>query len=111
MTPLALLEPVKVGGVTIERSTLHNQDEIDRKDVRAGDWVVVQRAGDVIPKVVSVIRERRTGKEKLFRIPSFCPLCESKGYKGRGHTQMYGWVVMQLLRSKNLSVILFLKEE
>ena len=78
MTPLALLEPVKVGGVTIERSTLHNQDEIDRKDVRAGDWVVIQRAGDVIPKVVSVIKERRTGKEKPFRIPALCPLCGSK---------------------------------
>lgn len=78
VTPLAFLEPVKVGGVTIERSTLHNQDEIDRKDVRAGDWVVIQRAGDVIPKVVSVIKERRTGKEKPFHMPLTCPLCESK---------------------------------
>ncbi|MEE8423211.1 MAG: NAD-dependent DNA ligase LigA [Thermodesulfobacteriota bacterium] len=77
VTPLALLEPVKVGGVMIERSTLHNQDEIDRKDVRAGDWVVIQRAGDVIPKVVSVIKERRSGNEKPFRIPSTCPLCGS----------------------------------
>ena len=78
LTPVAIMEPVEVGGVTIERATLHNQDEIDRKDVRVGDTVVVARAGDVIPEVVMVIKEKRTGKEKTFKIPEKCPLCNSK---------------------------------
>ena len=72
------MEPVEIGGVTIERATLHNQDEIDRKDVRVGDTVVVQRAGDVIPEVVMVMKEKRTGKEKPFKTPEKCPLCGSK---------------------------------
>ncbi len=78
LTPVALLEPVEVGGVVIERATLHNQDEIDRKDVRIGDRVVVARAGDVIPEVVSVIRDRRTGGEKRFTMPNRCPECGSR---------------------------------
>ena len=77
LTPVAIMEPVIVGGVTIERATLHNQDEIDRKDVRVDDTVIVQRAGDVIPEVVMVIKEKRTGKEKVFKIPERCPLCSS----------------------------------
>jgi len=77
LTPVAVLEPVEVGGVTVERATLHNQDEVDRKDVRVGDTVVVQRAGDVIPEVVMVIKEKRTGSEKPFRLPEKCPLCGS----------------------------------
>ncbi|MFQ5901483.1 MAG: NAD-dependent DNA ligase LigA [Thermodesulfobacteriota bacterium] len=77
VTPLALLEPVRLGGVTIERCTLHNQDEIDRKDIKIGDCVVIQRAGDVIPKIVTVIKERRTGKETPFCTPDLCPLCNS----------------------------------
>ncbi|MBI5328619.1 MAG: NAD-dependent DNA ligase LigA [Deltaproteobacteria bacterium] len=77
LTPVAIMEPVEVGGVTIERATLHNQDEIDRKDVKVGDTVVVQRAGDVIPEVVMVIKEKRTGKEKPYRIPEKCPLCNA----------------------------------
>ena len=77
LTPVAILEPVEVGGVTVERATLHNQDEVDRKDVRVGDTVVVQRAGDVIPEVVMVIKEKRTGSEKPFRLPEKCPLCGS----------------------------------
>ncbi|RMF69226.1 MAG: NAD-dependent DNA ligase LigA [Calditrichaeota bacterium] len=75
ITPVALMRPVKIAGVEISRATLHNQDEIDRKDVRIGDWVVVQRAGDVIPEVVKVIESKRTGKEKKFRIPEKCPVC------------------------------------
>ena len=78
LTPVAIMEPVEVGGVTVERATLHNQDERDRKDVRVGDTVVVARAGDVIPEVVMVIKEKRTGQEKTFKIPEKCPLCNSK---------------------------------
>lgn len=72
LTPVAILKPVKVGGVVVSRATLHNQDEIDRKDVRIGDTVFIQRAGDVIPEVVAVVKEKRTGKEKRFSIPGWC---------------------------------------
>lgn len=75
ITPVAHLTPVQIGGVTVSHATLHNQDEIDRKDIRIGDWVVVQRAGDVIPQVVKVITERRTGNEKRYSIPANCPVC------------------------------------
>ncbi len=77
ITPTAELEPVNVGGVTVSRATLHNLDEVRRKDVRVGDWVIVQRAGDVIPEVVSSIPERRTGSEVLFVLPTHCPECDS----------------------------------
>jgi DNA ligase (NAD+) len=77
LTPVAVLGPVNVGGVTVERATLHNQDEVDRKDIRIGDWVIVQRAGDVIPEIVTVIKDRRNGNEKPFKLPSKCPLCGS----------------------------------
>ncbi len=75
ITPVALLEPVRIGGVTVSRSTLHNWDEIEKKDIRVGDTVVVERAGDVIPHVVMVIKEKRTGKEKPVAIPEKCPVC------------------------------------
>ena len=77
LTPVALMEPVRVGGVEVSRATLHNQDEIDKKDVRIGDTVVIQRAGDVIPEVVQVITSKRTGAEKKFRMPSKCPVCNA----------------------------------
>ena len=77
LTPVALVEPVRLGGATVRRATLHNQDEIDRKDIRVGDTVVIQRAGDVIPEVVSVVASVRTGKEKKFRLPDRCPVCGS----------------------------------
>jgi len=72
---MAVMDPVEVGGVTVTRATLHNEDEVARKDVRIGDWVLVQRAGDVIPEVVMVIKERRTGEEKPFKMPTHCPVC------------------------------------
>lgn len=77
LTPVALLEPVNVGGVMVSRATLHNEDEIIRKDVRVGDHVVVIRAGDVIPKVVKVITGSRTGDERPFVMPDTCPVCQS----------------------------------
>ncbi|MDQ3693651.1 MAG: NAD-dependent DNA ligase LigA [Chloroflexota bacterium] len=75
LNPLAFLEPVNIGGVLVGRATLHNEDEIARKDIRIGDWVVVQRAGDVIPQIVSVIPERRDGSEVPFTMPVLCPAC------------------------------------
>ncbi len=81
LTPVAVMEPVHIGGVEVKRATLHNQDEIDRKDVRIGDTVIVQRAGDVIPEVVAVVKEKRTGKERKFRIPDKCPVCGADVYK------------------------------
>jgi DNA ligase (NAD+) len=77
LTPVALLEPVQVAGVEVSRASLHNPDEVARKDVRAGDWVMVQRAGDVIPEIVEVLKERRTGEEKPFEMPTHCPICKS----------------------------------
>ncbi len=81
LTPVAILEPVKLSGITISRSTLHNEDEIRRKDIRVGDQVLIERSGDVIPKVVSVMKERRTGKELKFVFPRTCPVCASKVFK------------------------------
>lgn len=81
LTPVAIMDPVKVGGVEVSRATLHNQDEIDSKDIRIGDTVVVQRAGDVIPQVVKVIESERTGKEKRFYMPSRCPACNAQVFK------------------------------
>jgi len=75
LTPVAHLTPVTVGGVVVSRATLHNQDEIDRKDVRIGDWVLVQRAGDVIPEVVMPIVSKRSGAEERFHMPEACPSC------------------------------------
>jgi DNA ligase (NAD+) len=81
LTPVAVMEPVKVGGVEVSRATLHNQDEVDKKDVRVGDTVVIQRAGDVIPEVVQVITSKRTGSEKKFKMPSKCPVCGAEVIK------------------------------
>ena len=77
LTPVAVLQPVMVGGVEVSRATLHNQDEIDRKDVRIGDTVVVQRAGEVIPEVVKVVDGARPGRGTAFRLPAECPVCRS----------------------------------
>ena len=84
ITPFAVFEPVRIGGVTVSRSTLHNWDEIERKDIKIGDTVVVERAGDVIPHVIMVIKEKRTGKERNFPISEKCPACGSKVVREEG---------------------------
>ena len=84
LTPVAQLEPIQLGGVTVANVSLHNQDEIDRKDIRVGDWVLVERAGDVIPHVVQVIVDRRTGREKRYRLPHHCPVCGGEAVKPPG---------------------------
>ena len=81
LTPVAELEPVFVGGVKVSRVSLHNQDEINRKDIRIGDTIKLQRAGDVIPQVISVDINKRTKNSKKFLIPSVCPCCKSKTYR------------------------------
>jgi DNA ligase (NAD+) len=78
LTPVAHLTPVSVGGVTVSRATLHNDDEIKKKDIRIGDMVLVQRAGDVIPEVVKVITSERAGDERPFQMPRHCPVCGSQ---------------------------------
>lgn len=84
VTPVAVMEPVRVGGVLVNRATLHNEEEIARKDIRIGDWVYVRRAGDVIPEVVEPIRERRTGEERIFSMPETCPICHTRLIKRPG---------------------------
>jgi len=84
LTPVAVLEPVKVGGVTVSRATLHNFDELKRKDIRVGDWVLVERSGDVIPQIVKSIKERRTGTEKRKGIPKKCPVCGTEVVRPEG---------------------------
>lgn len=86
LTPVAELEPVHIDGTTVSRATLHNQDEIDRKDVRIGDTVVVRKAGDIIPEVVSVLTEFRTGIEKSFKIPDSCPVCNNTAQQPDGES-------------------------
>jgi DNA ligase (NAD+) len=78
VTPTAILEPVKVAGTTVQRASLHNEDLIREKDIKIGDYVVIKKAGDIIPEVVNVLPERRTGEEKEFNMPSHCPECESE---------------------------------
>ena len=86
LTPVAVMEPIHLGGVEVSRATLHNQDEIEKKDIRIGDTVVIQRAGDVIPEVVKVVESKRTGKEKKFTMPDRCPACGANVYKQEGES-------------------------
>lgn len=88
ITPVALLEPVRIGGVSVSRSTLHNWDEIEKMDIMIGDTVVVERAGDVIPHVVEVIKEQRTGKEKKIKAPLSCPVCGSHVVREEGEVAL-----------------------
>jgi DNA ligase (NAD+) len=81
LTPVAHLEPVEIGGVTVRRATLHNQEEIEKKDIRELDTVIVQRAGDVIPEVVKPVLSKREGHEKRFVMPDRCPVCGTKAVK------------------------------
>ncbi len=84
LNPYAIMEPVEVGGVTISQATMHNEDDIRRKDIREGDWVVVERAGDVIPQVVGPVIQKRSGREKPFRMPKRCPSCGSHTVRPEG---------------------------
>ncbi|MBA7502699.1 DNA ligase [subsurface metagenome] len=84
LNPYAILEPVQVGGVVISQAALHNEEDIHRKDIRIGDVVVVQRAGEVIPEIVGPVKSRRTGEEKIFVMPSRCPVCGSEVIKPEG---------------------------
>jgi DNA ligase (NAD+) len=84
LNPYAVLEPVRVGGVVISSAALHNEEDIHRKDIRIGDWVVVQRAGEVIPEIVEPIVSRRTGKERIFHMPACCPVCGTEVIKPEG---------------------------
>lgn len=82
LTPVARLEPVFVGGATVSNATLHNLDELRRKDVRVGDTVIVRRAGDVIPEVVAVVLEQRLGAARPIEPPVKCPVCDSSVVRG-----------------------------
>jgi DNA ligase (NAD+) len=84
LTPVAVMEPVQLGGVTVTHATLHNEDEVKRKDLRIGDYVLVERAGEVIPQVVKPMIDRRTGKEREFKMPQTCPVCGSKAARDEG---------------------------
>ena len=77
INPFAILEPVNIGGVTVTNASLHNEEDINRKDIRVGDIVIIERAGDVIPHIIGPVTETRTGKEVPFRMPELCPQCES----------------------------------
>ena len=89
MAPYAILEPVNVGGVTIERATLHNFDDIARKDIRIGDRVIVKRSGDVIPYVVGPVASARTGAERIIEPPTQCPFCETPTLRREGEVAIY----------------------
>jgi DNA ligase (NAD+) len=84
LTPVAVLEPVQLGGVTVSRSTLHNEDEIERLGLRIGDWVLIERGGDVIPKVLKVVESKRIGREKKFKMPEKCPVCGGRVSRPEG---------------------------
>lgn len=89
VTPVAVMKPTLVAGSTVSRATLHNEDEIRRKDIRIGDTVVIQKAGDVIPEVLEVLKDLRTGQEKIFHFPEKCPVCGSALIRREGESAYY----------------------
>ncbi len=89
LNPLAFLDPVQIGGVTVGRATLHNEDQIRRLDLKLGDWVVVERRGDVIPQIVKVLAERRDGSEREYHFPTSCPTCGSTVERVAGEAMSY----------------------
>jgi DNA ligase (NAD+) len=89
VNPWALLEPINIRGVTVSRSTLHNEGDIQRKDLRIGDWVLVERAGEVIPQVVKPIVERRTGQEEVYHLPERCPICDTPIVRSEAEAMAY----------------------
>ena len=89
VNPWALLEPVNIRGVTVSRAALHNEGDVQRKDLRVGDWVLVERAGEVIPQVVKPIVERRTGQEQVYHLPEHCPLCNTPIERIPGEAMAY----------------------
>jgi DNA ligase (NAD+) len=89
LNPFAILEPVGVGGVVVKQATLHNEEDVRRKDIRVGDTVIVQRAGDVIPQVVGPVVSKRTGKEKKYRLPKRCPVCKTEVMRPEGEAMAY----------------------
>ncbi len=89
LNPYAILEPVQLAGVTIRNATLHNEDDIRRKDIREGDLVIVKRAGDVIPQVIGPVREKRSGAEAEFRYPDQCPVCRAAVIREEGEAMAY----------------------
>lgn len=89
ITPMAILDPVVVAGSKISKTTLHNEDYIKEKDIRVGDIVVIQKAGDVIPEVVDVVKEKRTGNEKIFEMPKVCPVCGAQTIREEGESAWY----------------------
>lgn len=84
LTPVAVFEPVELSGSIVSRATLHNEEEVQRKDIRIGDYIIVEKAGEVIPYVVGPVKERRSGDEKIFEMPKNCPICGSEVYKPEG---------------------------
>ncbi len=86
LTPRATLEPVFIAGSTVQHATLHNQDYIDEKDIKIGDYVIIQKAGDVIPAVVRVLKDKRTGEEKEYKIPTTCPTCNAPTQRIEGES-------------------------
>jgi DNA ligase (NAD+) len=89
LTPVAHMRPARVAGSTVARATLHNLDEVRRKDLRIGDWIVLQKAGDVIPEVVRPLPERRTGAERIFEMPANCPVCGTAVVRDEGAVRVY----------------------
>ena len=89
LNPFAILEPVDVGGARVKMATLHNEDDIRRKDIRIGDWVTVERAGEVIPQVVGPVVSRRTGRERAFSMPERCPVCDTPVVRPPGEAMHY----------------------